>query len=364
MTDLTPARTRIAMLALALGGFSIGATEFIAMGLLPEIARDLLPTLYAASSEDAIARAGWLITAYAVGVVVGAPTIAAAAARFPRRTLLIVLTVGFTVGLGRVGRRAHVRARGRRAVRRGARARGVLRRRRARRLAPARARRSAARPPRSSSPGLTIASVVGVPSITYLGQHAGWRWAYVVVAALFALTTLAIVVVRAAPRGRPARDHPPRTRRLPPPRRLVRAAHGLARIRRVLRRLQLRRRRSRPTSPGMSSSFVPVVLMVLGAGTTVGILGGGRLADRGAVRAIFILFGAFAASLLFLGLTARSVRGCSSACSWSARRAGDRAGDPDPAHGRRGRQPDARRGRQPLRAQHRQQPGRGARRSA
>ena len=45
MTQLTPARTRLALLALALGGFGIGTTEFVAMGLLPDIARDLLPGL-------------------------------------------------------------------------------------------------------------------------------------------------------------------------------------------------------------------------------------------------------------------------------------------------------------------------------
>ena len=73
MTQLTPLRARLAILALALGGFSIGTTEFIAMGLLPEIARDLLPDLYATDSEGAVAKAGWLITAYAIGVVVGAP---------------------------------------------------------------------------------------------------------------------------------------------------------------------------------------------------------------------------------------------------------------------------------------------------
>ena len=85
---LSPARTRLALLALALGGFGIGATEFVAMGLLPDIARDLLPTQYAASPEDALAQTGAMISAYAAGVVVGAPTIAALAARFPRRGLL------------------------------------------------------------------------------------------------------------------------------------------------------------------------------------------------------------------------------------------------------------------------------------
>ena len=78
-TALSPVRVRFALLALALGGFAIGATEFVAMGLLPNLAADLLPGLYASSPEAANAQVGWLISAYALGVVVGAPTIAAAA---------------------------------------------------------------------------------------------------------------------------------------------------------------------------------------------------------------------------------------------------------------------------------------------
>src|SRR5680860_564139 len=80
------------------GHFGIGTTEFVAMGLLPDIARDLLPDLYASSHEEALAKAGLMISAYAAGVVVGAPTIAAIAARFPRKKLLAWLTVAFTVG--------------------------------------------------------------------------------------------------------------------------------------------------------------------------------------------------------------------------------------------------------------------------
>jgi DHA1 family inner membrane transport protein len=156
--------------------------------------------------------------------------------------------------------------------------------------------------------GLTIASVVGVPSITYLGQHAGWRWAYVVVAALFGLTTLAIVVFVPRHEGDP---HATIRRELGAFRRpavwyaLLTASLGFGGFFAVYSYVS-------PLATdvaGVSSSFVPVVLMILGAGTTVGILGGGRLADRGAVRAIFLLFGAFAASLLFLALTARTVAG-------------------------------------------------------
>ena len=58
MPPLSPTRRWLALLALALGGFGIGATEFVAMGLLPDLARDLLPGLAAADPEQAIAALG------------------------------------------------------------------------------------------------------------------------------------------------------------------------------------------------------------------------------------------------------------------------------------------------------------------
>ncbi|MEK6343560.1 MAG: MFS transporter, partial [Curtobacterium sp.] len=97
MTHLTPARRTAALIALALGGFAIGSTEFVAMGLLPNIAEALLPSQYAANPDAGIAHAGWLVSAYALGVVVGAPTIAAMSAKFPRKGLILVLLVGFVL---------------------------------------------------------------------------------------------------------------------------------------------------------------------------------------------------------------------------------------------------------------------------
>ena len=79
----------LAVLALALGGFAIGTTEFVAMGLLPDIASSLGIT------EP---TAGHVISAYALGVVIGAPLIAALAARVPRKTLLLALMAVFTLG--------------------------------------------------------------------------------------------------------------------------------------------------------------------------------------------------------------------------------------------------------------------------
>lgn len=96
--DVSPTRRRAAVAALALGGFAIGLTEFVAMGLLPQIARSLLPGQSAASMSNAVAHAGWMISAYALGVVAGAPTIAALTARVARKKLLLGLLALFIVG--------------------------------------------------------------------------------------------------------------------------------------------------------------------------------------------------------------------------------------------------------------------------
>ncbi len=295
------------MMALALGGFSIGSTEFVAMGLLPEIATDLLPDLMASEPEQAISKAGWLITAYAIGVVVGAPTIAAMSAKFPRRRLLVVLATAFT--LASVASAVAptyelvVAARFLSGLPHGAYF-GVAALVAARLLGPERRGQAAA----YVFVGLTIASVIGVPAITYLGQHSNWRMAYVVVAVLFAFTTVAVYVCvpfmpgdKEATIGRELRGFTRPGVWFA----LLTGALGFGGFFAVYSYVA-------PLSTevsGTSEAFVPVVLIVLGVGTTVGILGGGRLADRGATRAIVLLFGALAVSLTILGLTAHTLIG-------------------------------------------------------
>ena len=187
-TSLSSARIRLALLALALGGFGIGSTEFVAMGLLPNIAHDLLPQVYAQSPNAANAQAGWIISAYALGVVVGAPTIAALAARWPRKKLLLWLLVAFTVGtvasalaptFGLV-----LVARFLSALPHGAYF-GIASLVDASLMGPGKRGQGVA----FVLSGLTIANVIGVPFITWVGQTHGWRIAYLVVAAIFALTT-------------------------------------------------------------------------------------------------------------------------------------------------------------------------------
>ena len=302
MTTLSPARTRLALLALALGGFGIGATEFVAMGLLPDIARDLLPAQYAASPEDALARTGAMIAAYAAGVVVGAPTIAALAARFPRRRLLIALAIAFTVGTvaSAVAPTFElvIVARFVAALPHGAYF-GIAALVAASLMGPGNRGRGVA----FVLSGLTIANVIGVPLITLLGQNAGWRVAYLAVAAIFAATLVAILAFVPAQPGDPAATF---RRELKVFRRigvwfaLLTGAIGFGGFFAVYSYVA-------PLATevaGLPASFVPFALVAAGVGMTIGNLIGGRLADGGASRAIFICFAAFAVSLLILALTA------------------------------------------------------------
>ncbi len=87
----TAPRAGLVLLALAMGGFAIGVTEFSAMAVLPDFARGL--------GIDA-PTAGHVISAYALGVVLGAPLIAVLGAHLPRRTLLIGLMALFAIGNG------------------------------------------------------------------------------------------------------------------------------------------------------------------------------------------------------------------------------------------------------------------------
>jgi MFS transporter, DHA1 family, inner membrane transport protein len=175
---------RRALLALAVGGFAIGTGEFVMMGLLPQVAGDLAVS---------IPRAGQLISAYALGVVVGAPLLTAASVRYRRKTVLIVLMSWFaagnvlsalapTFGLVMIARFAtglpHGAFFGAGAVVAG----------------------SLVERTRSNSAmavmfaGLTVANIVGVPLTTILGQHAGWRLVYAVVGLIAALAVVAVLV--------------------------------------------------------------------------------------------------------------------------------------------------------------------------
>jgi MFS transporter, DHA1 family, inner membrane transport protein len=174
--------------ALAVGGFAIGTTEFATMSLLPFFAKDLgisAPT------------AGHVISAYALGVVVGAPLIAILSARMARRTLLIVLMSVFAVanGLSALAPTYHwmLLFRFLSGLPHGAYF-GIAALVAAS-LVPVERRTQAVG---RVLLGLTIATIIGVPFANWVGQAFGWRWGFAVVAFLATLT--AVLVAIFAPR--------------------------------------------------------------------------------------------------------------------------------------------------------------------
>lgn len=164
----------LALLALAIGAFGIGTTEFVIMGVLPEVAGDF---------GVSIPSAGWLVTGYALGVVVGAPLLTVLGTRVSRKKMLLMLMGLFIAGnllsalapvfgvmlIGRVvASLAHGAFFGIGSVV----AAGLV------------------APEKKASAismmfmGLTVANVIGVPLGTYVGQAAGWRATFAGVAAL------------------------------------------------------------------------------------------------------------------------------------------------------------------------------------
>jgi DHA1 family inner membrane transport protein len=301
-TTLSPARTRFALLALAMGGFGIGATEFVAMGLLPDMAADLLPGLAATSPDAANAAAGWIISAYALGVVVGAPTIAAAAARWPRKRLLLVLLAAFSIGTIASALLPTfplvLAARFVAALPHGAYF-GIASLVAASLMGPGKRARGVA----LVLSGLTIANVVGVPAITWLGQAAGWRVAYLAVAAIFVATFVAVLLAVPWQAGDPAATM---RRQLGAFTRVqVWFALGIGAI--GFGGLFAVYSYVAPLATevtGLDPVLVPVVLIVFGIGMTAGNLVGGRLADWSVRRSMYLFFAVLAAALVLLGLTA------------------------------------------------------------
>src|SRR5215203_5923315 len=179
-----PAVRWLAVLALAFGGFGIGTTEFVAMGLLPDIAASLGIT------EP---TAGHVISAYALGVVIGAPLIAALAARVPRKALLLTLMAVFTLGnLASVVAPSYstlVAARFVAGLPHGAYF-GVA----ALVATHLMGRENRAKAVAHVMTGLTVATVVGVPMASWLGQALGWRSAFGLVVAVGVMTLSAIAL--------------------------------------------------------------------------------------------------------------------------------------------------------------------------
>jgi DHA1 family inner membrane transport protein len=174
----------IVHVVLALGGFAIGTTEFATMSLLPYMAHDL---------QISVPVTGHVISAYALGVVVGAPLIAVLSARLPRITLLIALMVLYALanGLSAVAPsyRWMLAWRFLSGLPHGAYF-GVAMLVAAS-VVPANQR---ARAVGHVLLGLTVATIVGVPLANWLGQVVGWRWCFGIVAALAVATAILVAL--------------------------------------------------------------------------------------------------------------------------------------------------------------------------
>ncbi|MGY1453810.1 MFS transporter [Streptomyces sp. SS8] len=299
----------LALLALAVAAFGIGTTEFVMMGLLPNVADDL---------GVSVPTAGHLVSAYALGVVIGAPLLAAVGVRVPRRRMLIALMGLFTLGnlasalapgygtllAGRVlaglphgaffGVGAVVAAR---LVREGRQARAVA----------------------TMFLGLTVANIVGVPGGTALGQQLGWRATFLVVTVigLVAMGALAALVPylplerrgggagdagAGAGGGGAVRELRREVRALGDRQvllGLLTAVFGFAGVFALYSYLA-----SMVTEvTGMAESSVTVVLALFGVGMTLGALAAGPLTDRALRPTLYGALGALALVLVAFRFT-------------------------------------------------------------
>lgn len=177
-TEISEKRRLLVMLTMSLGAFGIGTTEFVSMGLLSMIAQDFSIT------ED---TAGVIITAYALGVVVGAPLITTLTGMIPRRRLLLLLMAAFTIGNGlsvfATDYHVLIAARFIAGLPHGAyfSVAGLS----AASMAPVAQRGRAVA---FIGMGLSVATVVGVPAAQALGSALGWPAAYALVAIIGLVT--------------------------------------------------------------------------------------------------------------------------------------------------------------------------------
>ncbi|MFF2362670.1 MFS transporter [Streptomyces sp. NPDC058122] len=267
----------LALLALAVGAFGIGTTEFAMMGLLPDVADDL---------RISIPAAGHLVSAYALGVVVGAPLLAAATARMPRRTVLIALMGLFVAGnaLSALAPDENwlLAARFLSGLPHGAFfgvgavvATGLV--------APERKARSVS----LMFLGLTVANIAGVPAATLVGQHLGWRATFLGVSAigLAAIASLYLLIPRTpghAPGGG-LRGELAALRPLPVWLALGTTVAGFAALFSAYSYITP----MLTDAAGFAEGSVTLLLALFGVGATAGNLLGGRLADHAMRRTLF-----------------------------------------------------------------------------
>jgi len=282
----------LAVYVIGLAIFAQGTSELMLAGLLPEVARDL---------DVGIPQAGFLISAFAIGMLVGAPLLAVLTLRWPRRTALLVFLAVFaaTHVLGAVtdsyaillGTRvvgafvyagfwavASVTAIGLVSADRRGRAMSVV------------------------AGGLTVATIVGLPAGTAIGQQFGWRAAFWAVAVMSVLAMAAVAATIANGAGaRP--DLRAEVRTMANPRLWLAYAMTALTTGALLVTFSYLAPFLTDTT-GLSSGAVPVVLALYGLGSFAGITIGGRTADAHPYRTLSVGAGGLVVASLALALLA------------------------------------------------------------
>lgn len=284
-------KNQFGLLALAVGAFGIGVTEFAPMGLLPVIAKDL---------RVSIPAAGLLISAYALGVMIGAPLMTLTTGRVPRRMLLIGLAGIFTAGnlLAAVSDSYAMLlvARVLTSFNHGA-FFGVGSVVAAGLVAPERRASAVA----SMFMGLTIANVVGVPLATWAGEHLGWRASFWGIAALGVLTMAALrltLPALPAPEGGNVRAELRVLTRKQVLGALALTVVGSSAMFTVFTYITPILRDATHASLG----FITAMLVLYGLGLTAGNWLGGRFADRSVDRTLLITLAGLSAILVAFAL--------------------------------------------------------------
>lgn len=294
----TPSTTRersllAGILALAMGGFAIGTTEFAIMGLLPQAVEDLGVDLPAG---------GVLISAYALGVVVGAPLLAAGMARVDRRTsalwLMALFIVGHAISLWAPTYESMLVARFVSGLPHGAYF-----------SAAALAAAHLAGPARRGQAiawvmaGLSVANLLGVPLATWLGQELGWRSMFVVTGIFGLATVLAVALFVPsipAPEGTSIRRE---LGGMASPALWKAVAVGIVGFAGMFA-LYTYIVPVMVEVGGMPIALAPLVMGFYGVGMVVGTLLGGSWADRSAVRTLQWSLGLVAVALAAFSLAA------------------------------------------------------------
>ncbi|GAA4838450.1 MFS transporter [Luteimicrobium xylanilyticum] len=284
----------LALLALAVGGFGIGLTEFVIMGLLPEVASDLDVT-------EPIA--GYLISGYALAVAVGAVALTAAVTRFDRKTVLVGLMGLFVAGnlLSAIAPGYETLLAGRvlAALCHGA-FFGIGSVVAAGLVGPERRASAIA----LMFSGLTAANVLGVPFGTFLGQQHGWRATFWAITAIGVVALVGIVVLVPSTRdaARPAALRTELTAFRSPQVwwSVVVTILGYGGMFGAFTYIAY----TLTEVSGFAPATVPWLLVLFGAGLFVGNYAGGRLADRALAPTLLGLFAALTVVLAVFAATA------------------------------------------------------------